>query len=129
MYLKPEAWFCLGSSFICILEWLSLALENKEHAVCSNKMTWVQNAPKSQAAVAHSYRGKGGKGFSWSVSGRKIRDPEYVPVPAGVQLQQPGIQPEGMGGVSERNWGSLSVFLDCLFISSLWFSFILLQKH
>jgi len=29
----------------------------------------------------------------------------------------------------ERNWGSLSVFLDCLFISSLWFSFILLQKH
>ena len=28
-----------------------------------------------------------------------------------------------------RNWGSLSFFLDCLFISSLWFSFILLQKH
>ena len=26
-------------------------------------------------------------------------------------------------------WGSLSVFLDCLFISSLRFSFILLQKH
>ena len=31
--------------------------------------------------------------------------------------------------VSARNWGSLSFFLDCLFILSLWFSFILLQKH
>ena len=47
---------------------------------------------------------------------------------AGVQLQQPGIQPEGMGSVGKRNWGSLSFFLDCLFISSLWFSFIFLQK-
>ena len=148
MYLKPEAWFCLGSSFICILEWLSLALENKEHAVCSNKMTWVQNAPKSQAAVAHSYRGKGGKGFSWSVSGRKIRDPEYVPVPAGVQLQQPGIQPEGMGGVGEKLRQPLSFFgltvyfklmilfytftkaLDQRFdiFSSHWPRFIFLQK-
>ena len=31
--------------------------------------------------------------------------------------------------VSARNWGSLSFLLDCLFTSSLWFSFILLQKH
>ena len=31
--------------------------------------------------------------------------------------------------VLARNWGSLSVFLDCLFITNLWFSFILLQKH
>ena len=31
--------------------------------------------------------------------------------------------------VSVRNWGSLSFYLDCLFISSLWFSFIHLQKH
>ena len=31
--------------------------------------------------------------------------------------------------VSARNWGSLSFFLDCLFISSLWSSFILSQKH
>ena len=33
------------------------------------------------------------------------------------------------GTVLARKWGSLSVFLDCLFISSLRFSFILLQKH
>ena len=31
--------------------------------------------------------------------------------------------------VLARNRGSLSFFLDCLFISSLWFSCILLQKH
>ena len=47
---------------------------------------------------------------------------------ARVQLQQPGIQPEGMDGVTEKPRQPLS-FLDCLFISSLWFSFILLQKH
>ena len=34
-----------------------------------------------------------------------------------VQLQQPGIQPEEMDGVGDDD--SLSVFLDCLFISSL----------
>ena len=53
-----------------------------------------------------------------------LKKPTY----AGVQLQQPGNQPEEMGGVSEKQ-GSLSVFLDGLFISSLRFSFILLQKH
>ena len=49
-------------------------------------------------------------------------------IPARVQLQQPGNQPEEMSGVREKRC-SLSVFLDCLFISSLRFSFILLQKH
>ena len=53
-----------------------------------------------------------------------LKKPTY----AGVQLQQPGNQPEEMCGVGEKQ-GSLSVFLDCLFISSLRFSFILLQKH
>ena len=47
---------------------------------------------------------------------------------ARVQLQQPGNQPKGMGSVDEKRC-SLSVFLDCIFISSLRFSFILLQKH
>ena len=46
---------------------------------------------------------------------------------AGVQLQQPRNQPERMGGVGEKRC-SLSVFLDCIFISSIKFSFILLKS-
>ena len=44
-------------------------------------------------------------------------------ITAGVQLQQPGIQPEEMDGVGERNETASQ------FIPSLRFSFILLQKH
>ena len=47
---------------------------------------------------------------------------------AGVQLQQPRNQPEEMDGVGKENEAA-SIFLDCLFISSLRLSFILLQKH
>ena len=46
---------------------------------------------------------------------------------ARVQLQQPGIQPEEMDSVGK--WDSFSFFLGYLFIPSLRFSFILLQKH
>ena len=46
---------------------------------------------------------------------------------AGVQLQQPGIQPEEVNGVGSETAAHFS--MDCLFISSLRFSFILLQKH
>ena len=46
---------------------------------------------------------------------------------AKVQLQQPGIQPEEMDGVGDETASHFS--MDCLFISSLRFSFILLQKH
>ena len=46
---------------------------------------------------------------------------------AGVQLQQPGIKPEEMNGVGDEAASQFS--MDCLFISSLRFSFILLQKH
>lgn len=77
--LKPEAWFCLKVIFYLYF-WendFHLALENKEHAVCSNKMTWVQNAPKSQAAVAQLHRGKGKRG-SLKCIRRKIQDQEYM---------------------------------------------------
>ena len=48
---------------------------------------------------------------------------------AGVQLQQPGTQPEGMSCVSGE-WCSLWLKVwDCMFISSFRFSFILWQKH
>ena len=46
---------------------------------------------------------------------------------ARVQLQHPGIQPEEMDSVSDDTASHFS--MDCLFISSLRFSFILLQKH
>ena len=47
----------------------------------------------------------------------------------GVQLQQPGNQPEGMSGVG-REWCSLWLKVrDYMFISSFRFSFILWQKH
>ena len=55
------------------------------------------------------------------------RDPEIIP--DRVQLQQPGNQSEGMGGVSESQCSLSLIFLDCIFISNLRFSFILLQKH
>ena len=45
---------------------------------------------------------------------------------AGVQLQQPGIQPEKINGVGDETASHFS--MDCLLISSLRFSFILLQK-
>ena len=46
---------------------------------------------------------------------------------ARVQLQQPGIQPEEMTVSANETASQFS--MDCLFISSLRFSFILLQKH
>ena len=46
---------------------------------------------------------------------------------AGVQLQQPGIQPEEMTVSANETTSRFS--MDCLFIPSLRFSFILLQKH
>ena len=49
-------------------------------------------------------------------------------MPAGVQLQQPGIQPEEMNGVGDENETASQFSMDCLLISSLRFSFILLQK-
>ena len=48
---------------------------------------------------------------------------------AGFQLQQPGIQPEEMDSVCERNETASQFSMDCLFISNLRFSFIFLQKH
>ena len=48
---------------------------------------------------------------------------------AGVQLQQSGIQPEEVNGLGERNGTASQFSMDCLFIPSLRFSFIFLQKH
>ena len=48
-------------------------------------------------------------------------------IAARVQLQQPAIQPEEVNGVGNETASHFS--MDCLFIPSLRFSFILLQKH
>ena len=65
-----------------------------------------------------------GHGSCWPGSHQRLHvsSSEKRP-PARVQLQQPGNQPEEMSGVGKK-WGRLSIFLDCVFISSLRFSFI-----
>lgn len=69
------------------------------------------------------------RAFYWiKQSSKTIGSKTRLPL-ARVQLQQPGIHPEEMDGVSERNEIVSQFSMHCFFISSVRFSSILLQKH